>query len=144
MAATTRSITVRRPVRDAARVVTDPAAVMAAVSTLGRAARTDDAADGAQQWSVFIVLGTMYMGGTVRIDHASDGVLAWHAVSGFRHSARFEAVPDGDGSTVSVTFDFLIGGAITGRLTARLVQGYVARSAEAVLEQLRHSIEFPD
>ncbi len=142
MATMTRSITVRRPVDEVAAVLADPAAVMAAVGTLGRTARTGDAADGSPQWAVFMVLGTMYVGGTVQIDEVGDRVLAWHAVSGFRHRARFTVAADGADSVITVQFDFVIGGAVTGYLTARLVSGYVARSADAVLEALRHRIEF--
>ncbi|WP_158726622.1 SRPBCC family protein [Tomitella fengzijianii] len=142
MTTMSRSIVVRRPVQQVARVLGDPSVVMAVIGDHGRAARVEAAGDGAEQWEVFLVLGTMYMGGRVRIDEAGDGALAWHAVSGFQHEARFEAAAHGVDATITVHFEFRIEGLLTGRLAARLVRGYIGRYAESVLESLRHRIEY--
>lgn len=142
MAAMSRSIVVRRPVEQVARALADPSELMAVIGDHGRAARVDDGEDGAEQWEVFLVLGTMFMGGRVRIDEARDGALAWHAVSGFQHDARFEAAGHGADSTITVHFAYRIDGMLTGRLAARLVRGYLGRYAESVLESLRHRIEY--
>ncbi|WP_182347839.1 hypothetical protein [Tomitella gaofuii] len=142
MSSMTRSVTVHRPLSASSAVLARPDEVMAVIADLGRTARVEDAGDGAEQWEVFILLGTMYVGGRVRIGQAGDGVLAWHSESGFHHHARFEAVADGDLSAIRLHFDFRIDGVFTGWLAARLVHGYIGRFADAVLESLRHRIEF--
>lgn len=144
MAAMTRSIRVRAPLARVAPVLGDPAAVMAAIGSLGRTAHVGDDADGAGLWDVFILLGTMYVGGRVRVDEARDGALAWHAVSGFRHAARFGAAaePDPEASTITMRFEFRLDGSLSARLAGWLVRGYIGRYADAVLETLRHRVEY--
>src|SRR5699024_6506968 len=128
MATMSRSIVVRRPVDQVARLLGDPSEVMAVIGDHGRTARVGAAGDGAEQWEVFLVLGTMYMGGRVRIDEAHDGALAWHAVSGFQHDARFEAAAylygdhgtaaPGEAATLSVHFELRLDGLLIGWLAA--------------------------
>ncbi|GAA4815250.1 SRPBCC family protein [Tomitella cavernea] len=142
MSSMTRSVTVHRPLPATEAVLACPDEVMAVIADLGRTARVEDTGGDAEHWEVFILLGTMYVGGRVRIEEAGDGVLAWHSESGFHHRARFEAVADGDDTLIRLHVDFRIDGVFTGWLAATLVQGYIGRFADAVLESLRHRIEY--
>lgn len=142
MATVSRSARVRATAAEVDGVLSDPDAVMAVVREFGRTRFIEAHDDGTQSWDVFIVLGAMHVGGRAMVAPAADGVLTWHSTSGIANSVSLEAAADGDGTRVTGRVELWLEGAITGRLTAVLVRSVIGRYLDAMLERLRHRIEY--
>ncbi|MDG3011326.1 SRPBCC family protein [Rhodococcus sp. D2-41] len=144
MRAITRSVTVHRPVDEVRAAVSRPADVMAVVGEFGRTAPVGERDDGPQVWEVFIVIGTMYVGGKVQVEVPADGELAWHSISGIRSSAHLRVTEDGDVARITSTVGFHLDGLLSGMAATVLLRGLIGRYADAVLERLRHRIEYAE
>lgn len=142
MRAITRSVTVHRPADEVRAVVSRPADVMAVVGEFGRTSPVEVPADGPQVWEVFIVIGTMYVGGKVQVEVPAAGELAWHSVSGIRSHAYLQVTDDGDGARITSTVGFHLDGLLSGVAASWLLRSVIGRYADAVLERLRHRIEY--
>lgn len=137
-----RSIDVRGPVGAVDDVLADPDAVMAVVTEFGRTRFIVAHEDGTQEWDVFIVLGAMHVGGRVLVDRLGSGSLTWHSVSGIANTVSITSAGDGDGARIIAGVELWLEGAITGRLTAVLVRSVIGRYLDAMLERLRHRVEY--
>lgn len=142
MATVHRTVRVRGPVGAVWELLSDREAVMSVVSEFGRTRLITAHEDGSQEWDVFIVLGAMHVGGRVLVDPPGDGTLTWHSTSGIANSVAMDVAVDGEGSLVTARVELQLEGAITGRLTAVLVRSVIGRYLDAMLENLRHRIEF--
>lgn len=144
MSTADRTILIRRPVDEVAKLATDPAVILPIIGGFGRFAHIGDNPDGSQCWELFIVVGTIHVGGQVLIEAPAGDTLSWHSLRGTRHTARIEVTPDPIGAAVTMSVSAEFAGALTGRLTGILARGILNRYIEAGLEQLRHHIEYGD
>lgn len=142
MGATTKSIEVNRPYGEVVAAVESIPGVMELVRAFGRAEFLSAHDDGSEEWNVFIVLGTMYVGGRVVVQSPARGELTWHSVSGIENMTGLAAIPYSDGALVTASVEFEVDGVLTGPLTGWLLRGIVGRYVDALLERLRHHIEY--
>ena len=84
-----RSIRVRRPVDEVAAFVTDPHRVLPVVPGFARFAFVGST-DGAEEWDVFLEIGTLHVGGRVEVTRPSATHLSWRSDRGTWH--RFDLV----------------------------------------------------
>ncbi len=134
---------VRRPVDQVGAFVADPHRFIPVLATVGRCEFIEDSGDD-ELWDVFLVSGTIHVGGRVLVSqHGIDG-LRWRSLRGTRHS--FEASVDGDGqaSRVTLTLTFSLTGLGIARLSEFIGRGIVGRNLQAAIEELRHRLEFDD
>lgn len=139
-----RSVLVRRPVDEVAKFALDPDVVLPTIGGFGRFAFKGQAADGSQEWDLYLRVGTVHVGGRVRVEPSTDSQLCWRAVRGTRHTVRIEVAPEGDDTRVTMTVSVRFAGMITGRLTWAFADGILGRHLEAGLQQLRHRVEYGD
>jgi hypothetical protein len=134
---------IRRPADQVGAFVGDPHLFIPVLATVGRCQYIGDSGED-QLWDVFLVSGTIHLGGRVLVSpHKTDG-LRWRSVRGTRHS--FEASVDGDGQTSQVTFalTYSLTGLGIAWLSEFIGRGIVGRNLEAAAEELRHRLEFED
>jgi hypothetical protein len=142
MGTTSRSVLVRRPVEEVAKSATDPGVVLPALGALGRVSCLDRHPDGTQEWDLFVIVGTIHVGGRVLIENPSWDRMAWRSLRGKRHTARVDVAPADDGATITMSVTTEFAGALSGPLTGLLAGPILGRYLEATLEQLRHRIEY--
>ncbi len=144
MATITKSVLVHRPVDEVAKAATDPAVVLPIVGGMGRSDLITRNSDGAEERDLYLVVGTIYVGGRVLVEPSSGDTLVWRSVRGTRHNARIHVTPAEAGALVTMSMTVEFAGMVTGRLTSALTRGILARHIEAGLEELRHRIEYGD
>ena len=142
MGTTRKSILVRRPVDEVAKSATDPGMVLPALGALGRVLCCDRHPDGSQEWDLFIIVGTIHVGGRVLIENPSWDTMVWRSLRGKRHHAHVEVAPAEDGATVTMAVTTEFTGTLSGPLTGLLAGPILGRYLDAILEQLRHRIEY--
>ncbi len=143
----TRSITVRRPHEDVAAFATDPHQVLPVIPGFGRFqhVRSHDGAEaGQEEWDVFLVVGTLHVGGRVLVSRPSPHGLEWHSLRGTVHSFAMTVEPLGERSRLTMTLTYSLSGLVTARLAELVARGITARHLEAGLEQVRHLLEHED
>jgi hypothetical protein len=134
---------IRRPVDEVGAFVADPRRLIPVVTTVGRCEYIGDDDDD-QIWDVFLVSGTLHLGGRVRVTRDGSRGLRWRSLRGTRHS--FEARVDGDDQSCRVTvgLTFSLTGLGIARLSELIGRGIVARNLQAAAEELRHRLEFEE
>lgn len=144
MGGVSRSVLIRRPVDEVAKIATDPDVALPIIGGFGAFDRIARNPDGSQEWDLYLDVGTIHVGGRVLVEPPSESTLAWRSRRGTRHSARLEVSPADGGAlvTMSVTAEFA--GMLAGWITSLLANGILARHIEAGLQQLRHHIEYGD
>ena len=141
-----RSIRVRRPVDEVAAFVTDPHKVLPVVPGFARFAfvrRTDDA----EEWDVFLEIGTLHVGGRVEVTRPSASHLSWQSDRGTRHRFDLAVEPVADdprAARVRMEIEYSLSGLLMARASELLARGIVARHLEAGLEEIRHHLEHGD
>jgi hypothetical protein len=140
---------IRRPVAEVGAFVTDPHRLIPVVTTVGRyeyigSDDRDDQDDQDQLWDVFLVSGTLHLGGRVLVTRDGSRGLCWRSLRGTRHS--FQARVDGDDQACRITLSltFSLSGLGIARLSELIGRGIVARNLEAAAEELRHRLEFEE
>lgn len=142
MGGVTRSVLVHRPVDEVAKVATDPDVVFPIIGGFGRFDYISENPDGSQEWDLYLDVGTIHVGGRVRVDPPTANSIKWRSLRGTRHTARIEVTPAEGGALVSMSVNAYFAGLLAGWVTSVLASGIVARHIEAGLEQLRHHIEY--
>lgn len=142
MGGVTRSVRVRRPVDEVAKVATDPEVVFPIIGGFGRFDSIAHNPDGSQEWDLYLDVGSIHVGGRVRVNPPTATSIEWRSVRGTRHSARIEVSAADGGSLVTMTVSAYFAGLLAGWITSVLAGGIVARHMDAGLEQLRHHIEY--
>ncbi len=134
---------IRRPADQVGAFVGDPHRFLPVLATVGRCEYIGDSGDD-QLWDVFLVSGTIHVGGRVLVSHHKTDGLRWRSLRGTRHS--FEASVDGDGQASRVTFalTYSLTGLGIARLSEFIGRGIVGRNLEAAAEELRHRLEFEE
>lgn len=137
-------VLIHRPVDEVAKVATDPSAVLPIIGALGRLSYLGRHPDGSQEWELFVIVGTIHVGGRVLVERPSPDTLVWRSLHGTRHDALIEVTPAEDGALVTVSITTEFAGTVTGPLTGLLARGILGRQIEAGLQRLRHHIEYGD
>ena len=134
---------IRRPADQVGAFVADPQRFIPVLATVGRCEYVGDSGED-QLWDVFLVSGTIHLGGRVLVSPDGTDGLRWRSLSGTRHT--FEASVDGDGefSRVSVALTYSLTGLGIARLSEFIGRGIVGRNLQAAVEELRHRLEFED
>lgn len=132
---------IRRPLEEVGAFVADPHQFIPVLATIGRCEYLEDSGDD-QLWDVFLVSGTLHLGGRVLVTHTQNRQLSWRSLRGTRHT--FTAVADGDGHgcRVTVAMTYSLTGLGIARLSEVIGRGIVARNLQAAVEELRHRLEF--
>jgi hypothetical protein len=137
---------IRRPTEEVAAFVADPHRLIPVVTTVGRCEYigSEDQDDHDQLWDVFLVSGTLHLGGRVRVTRDGSSGLRWRSLRGTRHS--LEARVDGgeQACRVIVSLTFSLTGLGIARLSELIGRGIVARNLQAATEELRHRLEFEE
>lgn len=139
-----RSIVVRRPASEVAKIATDPLVVLPILGGLGRFEQIDTDDAGLGEWDLFLDVGSVHVGGRVVVERPSETRLTWQAIRGTRHQLEF-VVTEASAPTESVltmTMSLQLAGFIAGRIAETLASGIMGRHLEAGLQQLRHHLEF--
>ncbi|HLR98701.1 SRPBCC family protein [Mycolicibacillus parakoreensis] len=142
MAGVTRAVRIASPVDDVAKIATDPAVVFPIMGSFGRFEFLTRNPDGSEEWDLYLNVGSIYVGGRVRVPPPSGAALRWQSLRGTRQWARIEVAPTPEGARVAMTMQVRFAGRLTGWLTGQLARGILARNMEAGLQQLRHHIEY--
>src|SRR6478735_8918623 len=103
-------------------------------------ARTDEA----EEWDVFLEIGTLHVGGRVEVTRPSATHLSWQSDRGTRHrfDLAVEPVSDDPGAAlVRMEIEYALSGLLMARASELLARGIVARHLEAGLEEVRHHLE---
>ena len=134
---------IRRPADQVGAFVADPHRFIPVLATVGRCEYIGDSGED-QLWDVFLVSGTIHVGGRVLVSRDGTDGLRWRSLRGTRHS--FKASVDGDGevSRVSVALTYSLTGLGIARLSEFIGRGIVGRNLQAAVEELRHRLEFED
>ena len=134
---------IRRPPDRVGAFVGDPHRFIPVLATSGRCEYIGDSGED-QLWDVFLLSGTIFLGGRVLVSHHNIDGLRWRSVRGTRHS--FEASVEGDGhaSRVSFALTYSLTGLGIARLSEFVGRGIVGRNLEAAAEELRHRLEFDE
>ncbi len=143
-----RSITVRRPHEEVAAFITDPHRVLTVIPGFARFTYFGDVSTEedptAEEWDVFLDVGTLHIGGRVIVRHPSVNRLEWRSARGTRHSFSMTVEPLGEHSRLTMSLRFGFSGLALARLTEVLGRGIAARHLEAGLEEVRHHLEYGD
>lgn len=137
-----RSVPVRRPVDEVAKVATDPEVVLPIIGGFGRFEQIARHPDGSEEWDLFTNVGTIHVGGRVLVAPPRQHILLWRSYRGTHHSGCIQVGPGRDGAVVTMSVTVEFAGMLTGRLTFLLARGILGRRIEAGLQQLRHHIEY--
>jgi carbon monoxide dehydrogenase subunit G len=144
MAGVTRSVQVHRPADEVVKAATDPDVVFPMICGLGRTEFIARNPDGSQERDLYLVVGTIHVGGRVLVEPPAGDTLVWRSVRGTRHNARIHVTPAERGALVTMSMTVEFAGRVTGRLTGLLTRRILARHIEAALEELRHRVEYGD
>ena len=142
MGTVTRSVLVRRPVDEVAKVAIDPDVVFPILGDFGKFNLITRYPDGSQEWDLHIDVGTIHVGSRIRVEPPSEYTLVWRWLRGTRHQAHIEVSSAEDGTTVTMAVTLQFAGLVAGWITGRLAQGILGRRMAAGLQQLRHHIEY--
>ncbi|HTM83461.1 MAG TPA: SRPBCC family protein [Mycobacterium sp.] len=142
MAGVTRSVLVRSGLEEVTKVATDPAVVLPIIGSFGRFDFITRHPDRSEEWDLYLNVGTIHVGGRVRVAPPAAAELTWQALRGTQQNARIEVTPADDGARVTMSIAVQFAGALTGWLTGQLARGILARNIDAGLQQLRHHIEY--
>ena len=132
--------TVRRPVEEVAAFINDPAEVLPVITGVGRFRHVDG-----DDWDVFMPIGTLQVGGMVRVDRSDPHALSWRTERGMDHSFRLDAAPeDGDPEVSLIRFDieYRLPGLLVAKIGEVLARGVAVRHLEAAAEAIRHRLEW--
>ncbi len=132
---------IRRPVEEVGAFLADPHRFIPILATVGRCEYVGNSGDD-QLWDVFLVSGTLHLGGRVVVTKSQNHHLEWRSVRGTRHSFTAHAEGDGDGSRVTVALTYSLTGLGIARLSEVIGRGIVSRNLQAAAEELRHRLEF--
>ncbi|HVQ98265.1 MAG TPA: hypothetical protein VMS16_05570 [Mycobacterium sp.] len=134
---------IRRPAEEVGAFVADPHRFIPVLATVGRCEYVGDRGDD-QLWDVFLVSGTIHVGGRVLVSHRGNGQLGWRSLSGTRHS--FQALVEGNGqdSCLTIALTYSLAGFGVARLSELIGRGIVGRNLEAAAEEIRHRLEFDE
>jgi hypothetical protein len=134
---------VRRPADEVGAFVADPHRFVPVLATVGRCEFIGNTGDG-ELWDVFLVSGTIHLGGRVLVSQNGNHGLRWQSVRGTHHS--FEASVDGDdqGARVTLRLTYSLTGLGIARLSELIGRGIVGRNLQAATEELRHRLEFDE
>lgn len=142
MGTVARSVLVRRPVDEVAKVAIDPDVVFPIMGAFGKFDLITRNPDGSQDWDLHIDVGTIHVGSRIRVEPTSEHTLVWRWQRGTRHRAHIEVCPAEDGTTVTMEVTIQFAGLLVGWITGRLAEGILGRRIAAGLQQLRHHIEY--
>lgn len=142
MGTATRTVLVRRPLGEVVKVAIDPDVVLPIIGGFGRFERITANPDGSQEWDLFTDVGTIHVGGRVRVEPPQPDSLTWRSCRGTHHSGCIEVAAGRDDALVSMSVTVEFAGMLTGRLTFLLARDILGRRMDAGLEQLRHHIEY--
>ena len=131
----------RVPFAQASEFVTDPHQLLPAISTFSRCRFVREHGDG-ELWDVFLDSGTIHLGGRVLIKRPTGSLLKWRSVQGTRHSFAALVEPAEEGSRLMLTLTYKVTGLGVARLSEWLARGVIRRSLHAIVEELRHHLEF--
>jgi hypothetical protein len=137
---------VRRPAVEVGAFVADPHRFIPVLATVGRSKfieNTGDSAD-SELWDVFLVSGTIHVGGRVLVSRDGDDGLRWRSVRGTHHSFEASVDGDGQGARVTLALTFSLTGLGIARLSELIGRGIVGRNLQAATEELRHRLEFDE
>lgn len=140
--AATRSVFVRRPVDEVAKVATDPDVVFGIIGGFGKFDCVERKPDGSQEWDLHLDVGSIHVGARVLVEPPSGNTLVWQSQRGTRHNARIEVSEAEGGARITMSVSAQFAGLLAGWLTGVLANGILARHVVAGLEQLRHHIEY--
>jgi hypothetical protein len=132
---------IRRPFEEVSAFVADPHRFIPVLATVGRCQYIGDSDQG-QLWDVFLVSGTLHLGGRVLVTHTEDGRLSWRSRRGTRHRFEGRGERDGDACRVTLALTYSLTGIVIARFNELIGRGIVARNLEAAAEELRHRLEF--
>ena len=132
---------VRRPIEETRAFVTDPHKLLSQMSTLSRC-RFIESTDDGELWDVFLDSGAVHLGGRVLITLPDGNRLRWRSVRGTRHSFTATAEPDGAGSRLTLSLTFSVTGFGIAWVSEMLGRGMVSRNLDAIVEEIRHYLEF--
>jgi hypothetical protein len=140
-----RAINIRRPYDEVAAFVTDPHCVLAAIPGFARFAFIGPAEEpGAEEWDVFLEVGTFHVGGRVVVTKPSVNRLEWDSRRGTRQHLSMVVEPLGDKARLTMTLQYALQGLVVSRVSELLARGLVTRHVEAGLQQVRHLLEYGD
>jgi hypothetical protein len=143
-----RAINVRRPYDEVAAFVTDPHCVLGAIPGFARFAFIGPARDAgdpdAEEWDVFLEVGTFHVGGRVLVTRPSVNRLEWRSLRGTQQHLSMVVEPLGDRARLTMTLRYTLQGLIVSRVSELLARGLVTRHVEAGLQQVRHQLEYGD
>lgn len=142
MADVFRSIRVHRPLDEVCAVITDPAIAFSIIGDFGRFEKIADLPDGAQEWDLFLPVGTVHIGGRVLVPPRRPDELTWTSIRGTHNHARVWATEEGEGTRINMSIGVTFVGMVSGWLAGLLAKDILARHVQASLEQLRHHIEY--
>lgn len=134
---------IRRPVEEVGACVADPHQLIPVVTTVGRCEYVGDD-DGDQLWDVFLVSGTLHLGGRVLVTRDGSHGLRWRSLRGTRHSFEARVAGDEQACRITVSLTFSLTGLGIARLSELIGRGIVARNLQAATEELRHRLEFEE
>ncbi|HZU47930.1 MAG TPA: SRPBCC family protein [Mycobacterium sp.] len=132
---------IRRPLEEVGALVADPHRFIPALATMGRCEYIADSDQG-QLWDVFLVSGTLHLGGRVLVTHSENGRLSWRSLRGTRHTLEGRVERDGDACRITLALTYSLTGLVIARFNELIGRAIVARNLEAAAEELRHRLEF--
>lgn len=130
------SVVVRREPAAVLDFVTDPEQLLPHMTGLGRFRHHEG-----EEWDAFLDIGTINVGGRVRIETDLDG-LSWRSLRGTRHTFDLVVSPEGENSRIDMAMDFRLAGLLVSRVAELLGRGIAQRHLEAAAQQVRHHLEF--
>lgn len=134
---------IRRPADQVGAFVADPHRFIPVLATVGRCDFIEESGDG-QRWDVFLVSGTIHVGGRVLVKRNKNQGLRWRSLQGTRHSFDASVDGDGDASRVTLKLTYSLTGLGIARLSEFIGRGIVGRNLQAAAEELRHRLEFEE
>ena len=134
---------IRRPADQVGAFVADPHRFIPALATVGRCEYIDNRGED-QVWDVFLVSGTIHLGGRVLVTRNGNDGLCWRSLRGTRHVFEVSVHGDGEGSRVTFKLTYSLTGLGIARLSELIGRGIAGRNLQAAVEELRHRLEFEE
>src|SRR5579875_188782 len=91
---------IRRPAEQVGAFVADPHRFIPVLATVGRCEYIGASGED-QLWDVFLVSGTIHLGGRVQVSRSGATGLRWRSLRGTRHVFEVSVHGDGEGSRVT-------------------------------------------
>jgi hypothetical protein len=134
---------IRRPADQVGAFVADPHRFIPVLATVGRCEFIEESGDD-EIWDVFLVSGTIHVGGRVLVWRNRNEGLCWRSLRGTRHSFEARVLADGDTCRVTLALTYSLTGLGIARLSEFIGRGIVGRNLQAAAEELRHRLEFEE